>query len=426
MSKSSIALHNLRGLTIILVVAFHSAMAYLAYNPAPQPRYDPPPLFSDSHQWIGFDLFCALLYVFMMQLMFLLSGLFVRSSLLRRGAGNFLYNRFLRLGVPFVIGVYLLMPVAQYPVYALGTSAPSWADFWVQWNALPFWRSGQLWFLWCLLALDALAAGVTWAAPRLPEHLGRLSATGKEEPLRYFGVLLAISALAYVPISLIYRPWEWLHVGPFAIQKSYALLYVVYFFAGMGVGVAGLETGPFSVNGKIASLWRAWLAIAFGGFVAWIGCNAIVLQTQPASSPFLELIGSVAFVVTSTAACLALPALFLRFATRPSRLLRPLGDHAFGIYFFHYLFVLWAQYALLELPLLAIVKFTIVLIASLVLSWGCSAAFSRALFVSGLLRAPKMRHTETMQRAHSGRKMETLQASYSTRDMVSFESRAEQ
>lgn len=90
------------------------------------------------------------------------------------------------------------------------------------------------------------------------------------------------------------------------------------------------------------------------------------------------------------------------------------------------LFVLWMQYLLLELPLFAIVKFAIVLIASLALSWGCSAAFSRALAVSGLPRAPKMRHTEAMQRAHPAPKMETLHTSYSTRDVVSFKSRAEQ
>jgi hypothetical protein len=33
---------------MLMVVAVHSAMAYVATNPALQPRYDPPPLISDA------------------------------------------------------------------------------------------------------------------------------------------------------------------------------------------------------------------------------------------------------------------------------------------------------------------------------------------------------------------------------------------
>jgi len=118
MSKSSLALSNLRGFAIVMVVAFHSFIAYLGSQPASQLPFDLPPYgwranpIVDSARWFGFDLFCAFQYVYLMHLMFFLSGLFVWPSLSRKGGRRFLYDRFVRLGIPFAVGLYLLMPLA--------------------------------------------------------------------------------------------------------------------------------------------------------------------------------------------------------------------------------------------------------------------------------------------------------------------------
>src|SRR6266849_5279998 len=99
MSKSSLALSNLRGFVILLVVAFHSVLAYLGSQPASPASFDSPPYhwkafpILDGERWFGFDLYCAFQYVFLMPFMFLLSGLFVWPSLVRRGAREFLFNR---------------------------------------------------------------------------------------------------------------------------------------------------------------------------------------------------------------------------------------------------------------------------------------------------------------------------------------------
>ena len=86
MSKSSLALSNLRGFAILMVVAFHSFIAYLGSQPAAPLPFDLPPYawranpIVDSARWFGFDLFCAFQYVYLMHLMFLLSGLFVCAA----------------------------------------------------------------------------------------------------------------------------------------------------------------------------------------------------------------------------------------------------------------------------------------------------------------------------------------------------------
>src|SRR6516165_9535583 len=109
MTKSSLALSNLRGFAIVMVVAFHSCIAYLNSQPDAALPFDIAPYgwranpIVDSARWLGFDLFCAFQYIYLMQLLFFLSGLFVWPSLSRKGGGKFLYDRFLRLGVPFAL-----------------------------------------------------------------------------------------------------------------------------------------------------------------------------------------------------------------------------------------------------------------------------------------------------------------------------------
>src|ERR1044072_2050489 len=111
-----LALRNLRSCVILLVVSFHSVLPYLAFNPASAAPFDSAPYqwlgipLIDNERWFGFDLFCAFQYVFLMPFMFFLSGLFVWPSLVRRGAGNFVFDRSWRIGVPFLLGARLVIP----------------------------------------------------------------------------------------------------------------------------------------------------------------------------------------------------------------------------------------------------------------------------------------------------------------------------
>jgi hypothetical protein len=50
------------------------------------------------------------------------------------------------------------------------------------------------------------------------------------------------------------------------------------------------------------------------------------------------------------------------------------------MYLVHYVFVVWMQYALLDLPLFAIIKGAIVFAVALLLSWGTTTAVQSAPF----------------------------------------------
>src|SRR5262249_12888482 len=125
MSRTSLAIVNLRAFVILLVLSFHSSLAYLATQSPTQFAFDAPPYewraipIVDSARWFGFDLYGAWQYVFLMPFMFFLSGLFVWPSLSRKGASTFVYERTRRIGIPFALAIGLWMPFAYYPVYRL-------------------------------------------------------------------------------------------------------------------------------------------------------------------------------------------------------------------------------------------------------------------------------------------------------------------
>jgi glucans biosynthesis protein C len=378
---TSQALKNLRGFAIMAVVSFHSVLAYLASQPAAPQPFDAPPYhwlatpILDSHRWLGFDIYAAFQYVALMPVMFFISGIFVWPSLVRRGASNFLYGRLLRIGAPFLFGVYFLMPIAYYPVYRVTAADPNWAAYWQHWMALPFWPGGPLWFLWQLLTFDILAVALFVTAPRAIEMLGRWSASMAQAPSRYCLVLLAISALAYVPLALVFGVSDWAEFGPFDWQPDRPLLYLVYFFAGVGIGVHGYDRGLLRANGVLAQRWRVWLGCAAVAFLLWMVSMAPAAYGH--SNLFIDLCAYLAVVLTVATVCLGLVALFLRFASARSPLIDSLSENAYAIYLVHYVFVVWLQYLLLGAAIPALIKGLMVFAGALVLSWSVAVAAGR-------------------------------------------------
>jgi surface polysaccharide O-acyltransferase-like enzyme len=375
------ALHNLRGFVIVVVIAFHSVLAYLgSLPPTAMPFDDPPYLWrsfpiNDSERWFGFDLFCALQDIYLISLMFFLSGLFVWPSLARKGTGQFLRDRLVRIALPFVLAVAILMPIAHYPVYRSTAADPSLAAYWEHWLALPFWPSGPPWFLWILFVLDALAAALFAFARRWGDALGAMVGRLSTRPAHLAAVLLSASAIAYIPLALAFTPWEWVNFGVFAFQICRPLHYAVYFFAGMGVGAYGIERGPLAVKGFLMQHWTATVLAALGTYLLWLGTAGLAMYAPSVFA--LQFLQAAVFVVACGAGVTAAVALSLRFASRQIGLIEPMSQNAYGIYLIHYVFVVWLQFALLGLAVFAILKGMIVFAGTLALSLAAVAGLGR-------------------------------------------------
>jgi peptidoglycan/LPS O-acetylase OafA/YrhL len=383
MRKSSTAINNLRGFAILMIVAFHSSMAYLSALPTVQPVFDAPPYawtaspIIDANRFIGIDIFCASQFLYLMQLMFFVSGLFVWRSIERKGPASFLSDRLVRLGVPFVLGTFVLMPLAYYPVFRLTAADPSWAAFARAWTALPFWPSGPMWFLWFLLVLDAIAAGLQCVWPERIDGVARFAAAIRRRPGALFAALVAASLLTYLPLARIFTPWDWREFGPFSLQPALAPQYALYFFAGAIVGAGDLNRGVLDCDGSLARHAGRWMIGALAAFIVWLLAMGLVTQDPAHPWPAVQIVADVALVLFAAAAAVGLLGWFLKFAAEPRPLLGAIAANGYGLYLFHYFFVLWVQYLLLGVSMFAPVKAFVVFCISVAASWLVSESICR-------------------------------------------------
>jgi hypothetical protein len=378
-ARTSLALANMRGLLILILLAFHSVLAYLGFLGSAPFAFDDPPYgwrafpIIDSQRWFGFDIFCAWVDVYLMSLMFFLSALFTWPSLARKGAAKFLRARLLRLGVPFVFGTLVVAPLALYPAYRVTAADPSAAAYVSHFLALPFWPNGPAWFLWLLMAFTAVAVVLRGLAPRSIAFLGVLASRAATRPGRYFLGLAAAAALAYAPLAIAFTPWPWGERGPFSLQLSRPLLYGVYYFAGLGVGAYGLERGLLAIGGALARRWRLWFAGSLGCLGLWMGLTASTFPDATSAPLLLQIAADASYALAGASGCFFVMAACLRFGAVRSTIFGNLTNNAFGIYLIHYVFVVWLQYALLAAPLFAFFKAAIVFGGALALSWSATA-----------------------------------------------------
>src|SRR5271157_4992048 len=116
-SPRDIAFDYLKATVVLMVVAHHSCLAYTTFAHFDPARYLAAQPVVDLARWRFFDYAENFNDVFFMSLMFFISGLFVLPSLRRFGAAAFLGHRFVRLGLPFAVGVTALMPAAYYAAW---------------------------------------------------------------------------------------------------------------------------------------------------------------------------------------------------------------------------------------------------------------------------------------------------------------------
>ena len=383
MKKASLALSNLRAVVIVIVLFFHSSLAYLASAPAPVAFDQPPYIWQafpivDSHRWLGLDIICAWLDVCLMSMMFLLSGLFVAGSLSRKGTRTYVSDRLWRIGAPFLLAIVVLSPLSFYPAYLMRTADASLSGYWSQWLSLGIWPIGPQWFLWQLLIVNLLAALLYAAWPALLERTAQLGDWAAVRPVKFFVILVAVSALVYAPLALAFSPWTWKAIGPFSLQLCRPGQYILFFFTGLTLGSHGLDRGLLACDGPLARRWWAWLAAAAAAFFLWAGITSLTFPDWNAASLAARLGASLFYPLACAAGAFAMLGGFLRFAgaTR-SRVLDSLSVNAYSMYLLHYVPVVWLQYALLGSDLPAVIKLALVLAVALTVSWSLSVAYTR-------------------------------------------------
>ena len=364
-SGRRIDIDYLRVFVVLLVLYHHVIIAYatFAYMNPENPIATFSPVVNEQ-RFALFDLIIAYNDVYFMSLLFFVSGLFVYSSLKKKGIKNYLIDRTKRLAIPFIVCVPIIVPLEYYPavlqVQNIYGGDTGYMEFWSIMIRNAFGTAGPLWFLWVLLVFDFIAALLFYLIPNVIGIIKRAAKLFKS-PLIFFAALTAITILAYIPMLFIFDSQQWIGIGPCTVQISRLLMYFVYFLAGTAFGIYGLNSSLLNRDGLLAKRLWIWLTVSplcFTGFII----TAIIEDFNP-------YIRGLLFVISCAAIIMSTVGFFIKYAHRRFRILDSLSGNAYGIYIVHYMFVTWLQYGFLDIKLHPFLKGTFVFIGTLVLSW---------------------------------------------------------
>ncbi len=366
----------LRSFITVLVVAHHASLAYTTFASFNKDAYilSTHPIV-DTQRWVGLDIFENFNDVFFMSLMFFISGLFVLPSLSKKGITAFIRDRFYRLFLPFMIGVTLLMMLAYYPAYYIAKGKHDISGYIVDYFTTEGWPVGPPWFIWVLFLFNLVLAILYPILKGTLEKISRTIAEKRSHAPLLIGGFVVLTWILYVPMAMLHGANNWTGFGPFDFQKSRLLLYFGYFMAGVLTGNASPEKSIFSGDTALVKKWPWWVAACLLIYVLLTIIPApLTRMVENGSMPALSgwLIYYTVYVLSCTFSCIAFLTAFKALIYTPEGWWSSLSSNAYGIYLLHYIFVVWCQFALLNLPLHAFIKFFITCLFALAASWALS------------------------------------------------------
>ena len=365
--RRNAAIDHARSFLTLVVLLHHAVIPYTYFG------------HTDAKSWIGFDVIVLATDSFFMAMFFFLSGLFVWPGLKHKTPRAFFGDRLLRLGLPFVIAAFTVIPLAYYAIALRQTPDITFSAFWWKTITAGPWQSGPIWFVWVLLTFDLTASLLYRLSPTLVDPITRLSQQCIDQPARFFLFLVAVTVVTYIPALVWFGPNRWFEFGPFDVQASRVLLYASYFFIGAGIGAAHFDRGVLSDDGRLAKSSWGWLVATLIPYcLLWVMIyikRAILGNPSPQPDWYLAIYGFF-FVVFSAAILFTILGYFLRSKRLWIVLDRMQGD-AYGMFLVHYPIVLWLQYWLFDYDLPAIVKALVAFVLTVALSWAATAALRR-------------------------------------------------
>ncbi len=353
-----------------MVIAHHSTLAYTTwahFDTAHVLRSTAPIV--DSARWIFFDYAENFNDVFFMSLMFFVSGLFVYPAVRKHGIWGFSRDRLLRLGVPFALAVCVLMPIAFFASWQLGSHNNGFWNFYLHIAKTGF-LVGPPWFIWVLLLFDLVLAVLFIPGRKVIDASERSFRVLKERSGFAFMLMLVLSGCLYLPLLSHYGfgTWTVLWTSPFAFQQARIGLYALWFTTGFLVGVPGYANGLLSRTGSLARHWKQWI---LGCFVAYnlLCFTPRLLESHGISVATGQVLEALLWVVSCVASCFGFLALFRGVEFRSRSWMNSLSRSAYVMYLVHYVFITWTQRLVLHTPVHAGVKFLVVFSLTLSLSW---------------------------------------------------------
>jgi len=348
---------NLRVTVIILVVILHTAVTYSGLGGWYYKENEE----VDTFSTLFFAFYLTFTQAWFMSALFMVSGYFSHKSLLRKGPSKFIKGRLFRLGIPLLIYIFLIQPVAVKLAHPDLDLADWYFNTYLDYNFIG--GTGPLWFVETLLIFSILYVLIYMILIRRAFSI-RLRIT----PINVSLLILFITIFAFV-LRLLYPIGTDFYNLQFGFFSAYLIMFI------MGILIAGsdllekitLKDGKNWLTVSLGIGIPAWFAfmffggpmegnMQFEGGLNWLAFFYALWESFICVTFIIALVGIYKFRVDISSP-------FQQF----------LSDNAFGVFVFHAPVLIGISMLLKNVILHPILKFLIVaslaLMASFFISW---------------------------------------------------------
>jgi peptidoglycan/LPS O-acetylase OafA/YrhL len=388
-------LDAIRVSAILLLIPYHAAR-YVQ-------KGDGDPRIVDAVVWF--------VHTWHMPLFFAISGFLAAGALARSTAGLQVRARFRRLGLPLVVGMLTVVPLANFFVIEA-------AALWPRKGTLPPKREldlanifsftpRHLWFIAYLLMISLVAIGVWLAIQRAP----RIGVALK----RSFGQMMkswwAVPVLAAFSAAILITKTGWVAGGsasnsliPVPTLLAYYSLFFVFgwLLSGQSELIEQLKRGAWLRLGAgvLIAVPAFYLFYDSGAFTGNVGTPGVLTEIGA-----LRLYGLFAVGIVCWLTLFGIWGVLARYVREESRVLRYLADASFWIYLVHIPFLVALQSTLSTTDLAIPVR------------WGVAVSGTFALALGSYALVREGRRLLRAARARRGRSKAAL-GTLSERDMT--------
>jgi glucan biosynthesis protein C len=237
---------NLRVFLTILVILHHFIITYAGSGDAYYVEGKEDIVTNAIGGW-----FCATNQSYFMGLFLLISAYFVPGSYDRKGAGRFVKDRLIRLGIPLAVYSWVINPVFVYLLHADEIDMAFWRYFPVEYfRDAPLIGAGPLWFVEVLLIFSLAYAA--WRRLFGSRRAAAPQATAGSFPRARAIVLFAVGLSLVTFLVRIVFVMDKYNFGPLNLQLAFFAQYIALFVLGL---VAYRRSWLTSLPDRVGRIW---------------------------------------------------------------------------------------------------------------------------------------------------------------------------
>ena len=329
---------------------------------------------------------------FFMSLFFMISGYLMVMSYDRHGPVQFLKSRFVRLGIPLLLFFFLLIPLRQYLCHVgLGeVQSLSFGDYYTHIyfgvGGRPADWAGSMWpemnfaHLWYVEHL--LIASVAYALLRLLWKRPVMTSPGEPKPLLYWHVV--VFALILALVSGIVRIW-------YPIDRWIGFLKLIQVaFADVPRDLSFFVLGAIAYRRRWflelpARTGYVWLTVGLTAAVLWYSYSRGIRHVLHLSRPTMRIVYPIWEAFLCCGMCIGLLVLFRERFHFQGRLGKVMAQDQYAAYLFHMPVVVLSQYMIVNAALSPFVKFTLVTVMSIPLTFLLAHVLRKPAFARKVL-----------------------------------------